>query len=92
MINPKGTNFSIYENPVYGIKIIYPAGWDKIEFGQNTRSGLVAGFVLPREGKPLSEINVSDFILENIMIGVKSVPSIPSLSSSTTLNCNSARD
>ena len=88
LVNPKGTNFSVYENPIYGIKIIYPTGWDKIEFGQNTRSGLVAGFVLPKEGKPPSEINVSDFILENIMIGVKSIPSTPSLSSSknTILN------
>jgi serine/threonine-protein kinase len=72
--NPKETSFSIYENPTYGIKILYPAGWNKLEFGQITADGLVVGFALPREGKPLSEINVSDFILENVMIGVKTIP------------------
>ena len=46
---------------------------------------LVAGFVTPREGKPPSEINVSDFILENIMLGVKSITSSPSPSSSSSL-------
>src|ERR687886_214959 len=67
MTNPKQTNFSIYENPIYGIKIDYPAGWEKLEFGQNNANGFVAGFVIPKEGKPPSEINVSDFILENII-------------------------
>ena len=79
----KETKFFVYENPIYGIKIDYPFGWDKLEFDQSNPYGLVAGFVIPREGKPLSEINVSDFILENIMIGVKS---ITSPSSSATLN------
>ncbi len=50
---------------MYGIEINYPIGWEKLEFGQNNANGLVVGFVLPREGKPPSEINVSDFILEN---------------------------
>jgi hypothetical protein len=78
MINPKETNFSTYENPVYGIKILYPAGWNKLEFGQITADGLIVGFALPREGKPLSEINVSDFILENILIAVTRIISAPS--------------
>jgi hypothetical protein len=84
----KETKFFVYENPLYGIKISYPFGWDKLEFGQNNENGLVVGFVLPREGKPSSEINVSDFILENIMLGVKSIPFTPSTSSSkdTILN------
>jgi eukaryotic-like serine/threonine-protein kinase len=86
MITPKETNFSIYENPIYGIKIIYPTSWEKLEFGQNNANGLVAGFILPREGKPQSEINVSDFVLENIMLGVKVISSSPSSLSSTTLN------
>jgi eukaryotic-like serine/threonine-protein kinase len=86
MITPKETNFSIYENPIYGIKIIYPTSWEKLEFGQNNANGLVAGFILPREGKPQSEINVSDFVLENIMLGVKIISSSPSSLSSTTLN------
>ena len=41
MTNPKETNFSTYENPTYGIKILYPAGWNKLEFGQITAYGLV---------------------------------------------------
>ena len=86
MTNPKETNFSTYENPVYGIKILYPAGWNKLEFGQITADGLVVGFTLPREGKPLSEINVSDFILENILIAVtRIIPSPSSFSKSTIL-------
>ena len=83
--NPKETSFSIYENPTYGIKILYPAGWNKLEFGQITPDGLVVGFALPREGKPLSEINVSDFILENIMIGVTPIISAPSSFSKNTI-------
>jgi eukaryotic-like serine/threonine-protein kinase len=71
----KETKFFVYENPIYGIKLDYPFGWDKLEFDQSNPYGLVAGFVIPREGKPLSEINVSDFILENIMLGVKIIPS-----------------
>ena len=84
----KETKFFVYENPLYGIKISYPFGWDRLEFGQNNENGLVVGFVLPREGKPSSEINVSDFILENIMLGVKSIPFTPSTSFSkdTILN------
>jgi hypothetical protein len=78
MINPKETNFSTYENPLYGIKILYPADWNKLEFGQITADGLVVGFALPREGKPLSEINVSHFILENILIAVTRITSAPS--------------
>jgi serine/threonine-protein kinase len=80
MTNPKETSFSIYENPTYGIKILYPAGWNKLEFGQITADSLVVGFALPREGKPLSEINVSDFILENILIAVTKIISAPSSS------------
>jgi eukaryotic-like serine/threonine-protein kinase len=85
MTNRKEASFSLYENPIYGIKILYPASWDKLEFGLSA-DGLIAGFVLPKEGKPPSEINVSDFVLENIMIGVKSIPSFPSLSKNTILN------
>ena len=85
MTNPKETSFSIYENPTYGIKILYPAGWNKLEFGQITADGFVVGFALPREGKPLSEINVSDFILENIMIGVTKIISAPSSFSKSTI-------
>jgi serine/threonine-protein kinase len=85
MTNPKKTSFSIYENPTYGIKILYPAGWNKLEFGQITPDGLVVGFALPREGKPLSEINVSDFVLENIMIGVTPIISVPSSFSKNTI-------
>ena len=85
MINPKETNFSTYENPVYGIKILYPAGWNKLEFGQITPDGLVVGFALPTEGKPLSEINVSDFVLENIMIGVTPIISAPPSFSKNTI-------
>jgi hypothetical protein len=44
------------------------------------------GFALPREGKPPSEINVSDFVLENIILGVKSIPSVSLSSKGTTLN------
>lgn len=77
----------VYENPLYGIKIDYPFSWDKLEFGQNNPYGLVAGFVIPREGKPPSEINVLDFILENVMLGVKGITPSPSSSSSpATLN------
>src|SRR5919198_2126368 len=83
--NPKETSFSIHENPTYGIKILYPAGWNKLEFGQITADGLVVGFALPREGKPLSEINVSDFVLENIMIGVTRIISAPSSFSENTI-------
>ena len=84
----KETKFFVYENPMYGIKISYPFGWEKLEFSQSNANGLVVGFVLPREEKPSSEINVSDFILENIMLGVKSIPFIPSASFSkdTILN------
>jgi hypothetical protein len=85
MTNPKETNFSIYENPTYGIKILYPVGWNKLEFGQIIPDGLVVGFALPKEGKPLSEINVSDFILENIMIGVTPIISAPSSFSKNTI-------
>jgi eukaryotic-like serine/threonine-protein kinase len=85
MTNPKETSFSIYENPTYGIKILYPAGWNKLEFGQITPDGLFVGFALPREGKPLSEINVSDFVLENIMIGVTRIISAPSSFSKNTI-------
>jgi hypothetical protein len=80
----KETKFFVYENPIYGIKIDYPFGWDKLEFDQSNPYGLVAGFVIPREGSP--HPNVSDFILENIMIGVKSITSSSSSSSPTTLN------
>ena len=85
MTNPKETSFSIYENPTYGIKILYPAGWNKLEFGKITPDGLFVGFSLPREGKPLSEINVSDFVLENIMIGVTPSISVPSSFSKNTI-------
>ena len=81
----KKVNFFVYVNPVYGIRIDYPASWDKLDFDQSNAYGLVAGFVTPREGKPPSEINVSDFILENIMLGVKSITSSPSPSSSSSL-------
>jgi hypothetical protein len=84
MTNPKETSFSVYENPIYGIKILYPASWDKLEFGLNP-DGLIVGFALPREGKSPSEINVSDFVLENIVVRVKSIPSSPSLSSKGTI-------
>jgi hypothetical protein len=73
--SPKETNFSIYENSIYGIKINYPAGWEKTEFHQNNTNDLVAGFVSPSENKPLSERNISEFILENLMIGLKTIPS-----------------
>jgi hypothetical protein len=82
MTNPNETSFSVYKNPIYGIKILYPASWDKLEFGPSA-DGLIAGFALPREGKPPSQINVSDFVLENIMIEVKSIPA--SLSSKDTI-------
>jgi hypothetical protein len=85
MTNPKETSFSVYDNPTYGIKILYPAGWNKLEFGQITPDGLVVGFALPREGKPLSEINVSDFILENILIAVTRIISDPSSFSKSTI-------
>jgi hypothetical protein len=85
MINSKVTNFSIYRNLLYGIEIKYPAGWDKLEFGQSNTDGLIVGFAIPREGKPLSEINVSDFILENIMIGVTRIISAPSSFSKNTI-------
>jgi hypothetical protein len=85
MTNPKETSFSVYDNPTHGIKILYPAGWNKLEFGQITPDGLVVGFALPREGKPLSEINVSDFILENILIAVTRIISDSSFSKSTIL-------
>jgi hypothetical protein len=83
--NAKKVNFFVYENPVYGIKIDYPAGWDKLDFDQSNAYGLVAGFAISKEEKPLSEINVSDFILENIMLGVKGITSSPSSSSPATL-------
>ncbi|MFL6408294.1 MAG: PsbP-related protein [Nitrososphaeraceae archaeon] len=70
----------MYENPVYGIKIDYPASWLKSEINRND---LVAVFVLSSEKKPLSERNVSEFILENLMIGIKTIAS-SSLSSSST--------
>ena len=85
MINSKVTNFSIYRNLLYGIEIKYPAGWDKLEFGQSNTDGLIVGFAIPREGKPLSEINMSDFILENIMIGVTRIISAPSSFSKNTI-------
>jgi hypothetical protein len=66
MINSKATNFSIYRNLLYGIEIKYPVGWQKLEFSQSNTDGLVVGFAVPREGKPLSEINVSDFVLVSI--------------------------
>jgi hypothetical protein len=47
----KETKFFVYENPFYGIKISYPFGWDKLEFGQSNTYGLVAGFAIPREVK-----------------------------------------
>ena len=81
--NPKETNFSIYENPIYEIKINYPVSWERIEFHQNNANDIVAGFVLPSEKKPLSERNVSEFILENVMIAVKTIPSSSSSPSST---------
>ena len=88
IVNPKQTNFSIYENPIYGIKIDYPVGWEKLEFGQNNANGLVIGFAPPSEKKPLSERNVSEFILENVMIGIKTIPS----SSSSTFPKNVVLD
>ena len=45
--NAKKVNFYVYDNPVYGIKIDYPAGWDKIDFDQSNAYGLVAGFAIP---------------------------------------------
>jgi serine/threonine-protein kinase len=92
VINSTETNFSVYVNPTYGFKIIYPANWDKLEFSQNNANGLVAGFTLPREGKPPSEINVSDFILENIMIGAKDIPSSLTSSSKNTILSNFVND
>ena len=55
MTNRKEASFSLYENPIYGIKILYPASWDKLEFGLSA-DGLIAGFVLPKEGKPPSNL------------------------------------
>ena len=85
MINSKVTNFSIYRNLLYGIEIKYPVGWDKLEFGQSNTDGLIVGFAIPREGKPLSEINVSDFILENILIAVTRITSAPPPFSKSTI-------
>jgi len=31
----KMTKFFVYENPIYGIKIDYPFGWDKLDFDQS---------------------------------------------------------
>src|SRR5690242_18643519 len=44
VINSTETNFSVYENLTYGFKIIYPADWQKLEFGQDNTNGLIAGF------------------------------------------------
>jgi eukaryotic-like serine/threonine-protein kinase len=59
---PKLSNYKTYESPEYGIKIIYPLNWTKME----QISGTVVAFLSPAE-------NPSDIFQENIIIFIEDI-------------------
>ncbi|MDQ3868230.1 MAG: DcrB-related protein [Thermoproteota archaeon] len=49
----KTSEFVMYTNPIYGFKILYPANWEKIDFGQTIEEDdrhIVVTFLSPLEG------------------------------------------
>src|SRR5918912_1439528 len=48
----KTSEFVMYTNPIYGFKILYPANWEKIDFGQTIEEDdrhIVVTFLSPLE-------------------------------------------
>ncbi|MDQ6667118.1 MAG: hypothetical protein M3Y53_02705 [Thermoproteota archaeon] len=60
-------NYTIYENPTYGISILYPSNWEKIEYPRMglapVGNDLVANFLVPL-------VNASDLWREHFMIQI----------------------
>jgi hypothetical protein len=72
---PQATNitaedFLTYENTTYGIRIQYPAVWQKGESNQTTADNVINTIVAFRAPKD----RISDTIAENVVIGVENLP------------------
>jgi eukaryotic-like serine/threonine-protein kinase len=62
------SNFLLYENSTYGIKIQYPSGWDKIEDGirEGTKTNIIAFFPASAANSNASlDISIDDISGEN---------------------------
>lgn len=65
IVVPAETNFLLYENGLYGIRIIYPTSWEKLEYlEKNPYYTIVVGFRSPRG-------DIADTFLENMNIVVE---------------------
>ena len=51
------TNFQTYSNVAFGIKMIYPSNWLKLDLSRNDSSVLVVAFKTP-VGSPLGSLNI----------------------------------
>lgn len=51
------TNFQTYSNVAFGIKMIYPSNWLKLDLSRNNSSVLVVAFKTP-VGSPLGSLNI----------------------------------
>jgi hypothetical protein len=72
---PQATNitaedFLTYENTTYGIRIQYPAVWQKGESNQTSQDNVINTIVAFRAPKD----RISDTIAENVIIGVENLP------------------
>src|SRR5919206_2497667 len=75
-------NFLLYENPAYGFKINYPAGWEKTEFNGEIEEGhrkIIVSFISPLE-------SVSDTFREYLIIEVGILGSQAALSFQYAIN------
>jgi PsbP-like protein len=52
-----GANFQMYSNVAFGIKMIYPSNWLKLDLSRNDSSVLVVAFKTP-VGSPLGSLNI----------------------------------
>lgn len=54
-----GSNFLVYDNPVYGVKMLYPKSWSERNFGYHeTTNNTIVGFFSPsKTGLPLENIS-----------------------------------
>ena len=52
-----GANFQTYSNVAFGIKMIYPSNWLKLDLSRNNSSVLVVAFK-PPVGSPLGSLNI----------------------------------
>jgi eukaryotic-like serine/threonine-protein kinase len=75
-------NFLLYENPAYGFKIKYPAGWEKTEFSGDIEEGhrkIIVNFISPLE-------SASDTFREYLIIEIGMLGSQAALSFQYAIN------